>query len=80
MVGNGEELPHKTVEEIHRETDEELAYAAHLAKEAEIGKRHNGLQDDSGASKDEPWETPPEVQFTAHNRLRLTPEPVLINP
>jgi hypothetical protein len=53
MVGNGEELPDKLVEEIQRETDEELARAACLAREAERGKRHNGLQDDSGASKDE---------------------------
>jgi hypothetical protein len=52
MVGNGEELLDKTIEEIQLETDEELAYAAYLAREAERGKRHIGLQDDSGASND----------------------------
>jgi hypothetical protein len=35
MVGNGEELPDKTVEEIQREAEEEIACAAHLAREAE---------------------------------------------
>jgi predicted transposase YbfD/YdcC len=59
-VGNGEELPEKIVEEIQREANEEIARAAHLAREAERGKRHNGLQDDSGASKDEPREGAPE--------------------
>jgi hypothetical protein len=54
MVGNVEELPDKLVEEIQWETDKELAHAARLAREAERGKRHNGMQDDSGASKDEP--------------------------
>jgi hypothetical protein len=56
---NGEELPEKTVEEIQREAEEEIARAAHLAKEAERGKRHNGLQDDSGTSDDEPRDGSP---------------------
>jgi hypothetical protein len=59
MVGNGEELPDKTIKEIQWETDKELAHAAHLAKEAKRGKRHNGLQDDSDASEDEPRDVAP---------------------
>jgi hypothetical protein len=46
IVGNREELPNKSVKEIYWETDEELAHAAHLAREAKRGKSHNGLQDD----------------------------------
>jgi hypothetical protein len=42
MVGNREELLDKSVEEIQRETDEEIAHAARLAREAKRGKRHNG--------------------------------------
>jgi hypothetical protein len=59
MVGNREELPEKTVEEIQREADEEIARTAHLAREAERGKRHHDLQDDLGASNDEPRDTAP---------------------
>jgi hypothetical protein len=51
MVGNGEELPDKTIEEIQRETDKELARATRLAREAGRTKRHNGLQDDLGDRK-----------------------------
>jgi hypothetical protein len=43
MMGNKEEFPDKSIEEIQRETDEELAHAAHPAREVERGKRHNGL-------------------------------------
>jgi hypothetical protein len=49
--GNGEELPDKTAEEIQREIDEELTYVVRLAREAERGKRHNGLYDDSVCRK-----------------------------
>jgi hypothetical protein len=59
MVRNGEKLPDKTVEKIQRETDIELTHAARLAREAERGKRHNGMQDDSGASDDEPRDGAP---------------------
>jgi hypothetical protein len=59
MVVNGEELPKKTVEEIQRDANEEIAHAARLAREAERGKRHNSLQDDSGASADEPRDGAP---------------------
>jgi hypothetical protein len=59
MVGNGEELSEKTIEEIHQVTDEELTHAARLAREVKSRKRHNGLQDDLGASKDEPWDGAP---------------------
>jgi hypothetical protein len=52
MVGNGEEPPEKAVEEIQWEAEEEIAHAARLAREAERGKRHNGLQDDLGALDD----------------------------
>jgi hypothetical protein len=55
MVGNREELTEKTVEEIQREADEEIAHAARLAKEAKRGKRQN----DSGASDDEPRDGAP---------------------
>jgi hypothetical protein len=37
----------------------ELAWATRLAREAERGKRHNDLQDDSGASDDEPGDGAP---------------------
>jgi hypothetical protein len=53
MVGNREELPEKTVKEIQWEADEEIAHAAHLARETERGRRHNDLQDDLGALDDE---------------------------
>jgi hypothetical protein len=43
MMGNGEELPDKMVKEIQREANEEIAHAAHLVREAERGKRYNGL-------------------------------------
>jgi hypothetical protein len=43
MVGQGEELLEKTTEEITREAKEEIARAAHLAKEDEKGKRHNSV-------------------------------------
>jgi hypothetical protein len=59
MVENREELPDKTIEEIQWETDVELARAARLAREAERGKRHNRLQDDSGPSVDEPGDGAP---------------------
>jgi hypothetical protein len=59
MVGNGEELPNKTVEEIQREANEEITHARCLAREAKRGKRHNGLLDDSGASEDEPRDGAP---------------------
>jgi hypothetical protein len=59
MVGNKEEPPEKIIEEIQREAEQEIARAARLAREAERGKRHNGLQDDSGASDDEPRDGSP---------------------
>jgi hypothetical protein len=43
MVENEEELPDKLVKEIQRETDEELAHATRLDREAKRGKMHNGL-------------------------------------
>jgi hypothetical protein len=43
MVGNGEECREKTVEEIQREAEGEITRAAHLAREAKRGKRHNGM-------------------------------------
>jgi hypothetical protein len=43
IVGQGEEPHEKTVEEIQREVEEEIARAARLARDAERGKRHNGL-------------------------------------
>jgi hypothetical protein len=46
MVGNGEELLEKTVMEIQREADEEIACATHCTRVSERGKRHNGLLDD----------------------------------
>jgi hypothetical protein len=55
MAGNREEPQEK----IQREPEEEIARATHLAREAEKGKRYNGLQDDSGASDDEPKDGSP---------------------
>jgi hypothetical protein len=56
MVGEGEQPPEKTVEEIAREAEVEIAWATHLA---ETGKRHNGMHDDSGSSDDEPRDGSP---------------------
>jgi hypothetical protein len=42
MVGQGEQLAKKTIEEIVREDEEELAGATQLARDANKGKRHNG--------------------------------------
>jgi hypothetical protein len=53
------EPPEKTVEEIQWEAEGEIARASHLAKDAERGKRNNGLQDDSGAYDDEPRDGAP---------------------
>jgi hypothetical protein len=33
MVGNKEELPKKTIEEIQQEVEEEIAHIAHLSRE-----------------------------------------------
>jgi hypothetical protein len=43
MVGNGEEVSKKMVEEMQWEADEEIARVARLAREVERGKRRNGL-------------------------------------
>jgi hypothetical protein len=47
IVGNGEELPEKTTEEIQREAEEEIARVANLSRELDqardTGKKHNGL-------------------------------------
>jgi hypothetical protein len=59
MVGNGEDLPKKTIEEIQREADEEIAHATYLAREAQRGTRHNDPQDDLGSSDDEPRDNAP---------------------
>jgi hypothetical protein len=56
MVGEGEQPPLKTIEEIAHEAEEEITWVAHLAK---TGKRHNGLPDDSGSSGDKPRDGAP---------------------
>jgi hypothetical protein len=43
LVGKGDQPPKKTAEEIQREAEEEIFWAIRLAREAERGKRHNGL-------------------------------------
>jgi hypothetical protein len=47
IVGNGEELPEKTTEEIQREAEEEIARVANLSRELDqardTGKKHNGM-------------------------------------
>jgi hypothetical protein len=53
MAAQGEHPTEKTMEEIAREVEEELARVAQLARDADKGKSHNGLQDDSGSSNDE---------------------------
>jgi hypothetical protein len=59
MVGYRDELPEKTAEEIAWGVKEEITRVARLAKEADKGKRHNGLQEDSGSSDDEPRDGAP---------------------
>jgi hypothetical protein len=59
MVGNGEEPLEKTIEEIQWAVEEEITRATCWAREAERGKRHNGLQDDSGALDDDPRDGAP---------------------
>jgi hypothetical protein len=63
MVVNGEELSENTTKEIQQEAEEEIARAAHLARELDWsrnrGKKHNGLQDNLGASDDEPRDGAP---------------------
>jgi hypothetical protein len=54
MVGQGDQPSDKTTKEIQREVDEEIAREARLARDAERGKMHNGLQYNSGALEDEP--------------------------
>jgi hypothetical protein len=53
MVDGGGELPEKTIEELQREDEEEIAQAERLARELHKRKGHNGLQDDSRGSKAE---------------------------
>jgi hypothetical protein len=43
MVMQGDEPPKKTIKEIQQEAEEELDWAVRLARDAERGKRHNGL-------------------------------------
>jgi hypothetical protein len=59
MVENEEELSDKMVEEIQWEADEEVAHTSCFAREGEREKWHNDLQDDSGASDDEPRDGAP---------------------
>jgi hypothetical protein len=59
MVGQGEHPIDKMTEEITQEAEEKLARAAQLARDADKGKRHNCLQDDSGSSNDEPRDGAP---------------------
>jgi hypothetical protein len=56
MVGEGEQAPEKTIEEIAHEGEEGIARVARLTK---MGKRHKGLQDNSGSSCDEPRDGAP---------------------
>jgi hypothetical protein len=53
MVGQGDQLPEKTAEEIQREAEEEIAQAERLARELDKRKVHNDLQDDFEALEDE---------------------------
>jgi hypothetical protein len=63
MVGNGEEHLKKIDEEIQRDADEEITCAARLAREGKRGKRHNDLEDDSGALDDEPRDGTPMRRY-----------------
>jgi hypothetical protein len=49
----------KTTEEIQWEAKEEMARAAHLARELDKSMGHNSLQYDSGALEDEPRDGSP---------------------
>jgi hypothetical protein len=53
MVGQGDQLPEKTVEEIQRKAEEEIAHVEHLARVLDERKGHNSLTDDSEGSKDD---------------------------
>jgi hypothetical protein len=89
MVGNGEQPLEKTAEEIQREAEKEIARTAHLARELDQarnrGKKHNGMQDDSGALDNEPRDAAPhketllEVQFMTLGKPRSTLKLVTIN-
>jgi hypothetical protein len=68
MVGEGEQPPEKTTEEIAREDEEEITRTTHLAREARIGKRCNGLQDNSGSLDDEPRDGAPSRPITVNLR------------
>jgi hypothetical protein len=59
MAGHGEHPVEKTMEEITREAEEELARAAQLASDVDKGKRHDDLQDNSRLSNDEPRDGAP---------------------
>jgi hypothetical protein len=72
MVEQGEEPPEKTVEEIQWEAEEEIAWVGHLARDAERGRRHNLLQDDSRISDDEPRDGAP---LRRHNPKLNSPCP-----
>jgi hypothetical protein len=54
-----EKLSKKTIKEIQWDADEEITRITHLAREAKRGKRHNDLQDDSGALDDDPRDDTP---------------------
>jgi hypothetical protein len=43
MVAQGDHPPVKTIEEIQREAEEEMAHAEHLAMELDKRKGHNSL-------------------------------------
>jgi hypothetical protein len=47
MVGQGDQLPEKTAEEIQWEAKEDIACAKCLAREFDKRKGHNGMQDNS---------------------------------
>jgi hypothetical protein len=59
MVGQGDQPHENTAEEIQQEAKEEIARAARLVWDAKRGKRHNDLQNDSGAYEDEPRDGAP---------------------
>jgi hypothetical protein len=71
MVGNGEPPPAKTTKVIQQEAGEELARATYLARELDKGKGHNGLQDDSGVSEDEPRDGAPSRRHALSSTLKL---------
>jgi hypothetical protein len=63
MAEQGEHPVEKMTEVIAREAEEELAREAQLSRDANRGKRHNDMHDDSRSSNDEPRDDNPSRRY-----------------